>query len=211
MFDKEDEGAGIGLWVVIGVITLLLFGLIAGLAIRQAHGKAAPVAKVAVAASAADIVIIPPEAASAVPAEPPTAASAAAQAASVVAARMSAEVLAPAQDGLLDGPNAGALAGVLYFGVGGAELPADAQTELAKVLQTLTALPDTRVVLSGFHDASGDPAKNAELAKARAKAVRAALEAAGVDPIRIALRRPEATVGGGSPQDARRVEMRLVK
>ena len=49
MFDKDDEGAGIGLWVAIGVITVVIFGLIGGLVIRRIHGgkgnKPAVVAK----------------------------------------------------------------------------------------------------------------------------------------------------------------------
>ena len=67
-----------------------------------------------------------------------------------------------------------------------------------------------QIVLSGFHDASGDPAKNAELAKERAKAVRAALQAAGIDAARLALRKPESTTGDGDEKLARRVEVRLL-
>ena len=37
-----------------------------------------------------------------------------------------------------------------------------------------------RAVVSGYHDASGDPEKNAELARQRAVAVRDALKAAGI-------------------------------
>ncbi len=50
MLDKDDKGAAIGLWVVVGVITLLLFGLIGGLGMWQMHlGKLA--AKPAMAAA----------------------------------------------------------------------------------------------------------------------------------------------------------------
>ena len=47
MMDEGDDGARVGVWVTVGVITLLLFGLIGGLAIRQSHkgaAKAQPVA-----------------------------------------------------------------------------------------------------------------------------------------------------------------------
>jgi outer membrane protein OmpA-like peptidoglycan-associated protein len=81
---------------------------------------------------------------------------------------------------------------------------ADVQARLAQ------APAGAKLVLSGFHDASGDPARNAELAKERAKAVRTALVAAGVDVARVALRKPESTMGGGTPEEARRVEVRLV-
>lgn len=171
MFDKSDEGTSVGLWVVIGIITLLLFGLVGGLGIRQVHKAAQAKAKPAAAA--------------------PAASSAAAEA-------------------LLEGPNVGDLAGVLYFASGEAKLPEGAAAEIDKVNKALAAASAKKVVLSGFHDASGDPAKNAELAKERAKSVREALKAAGVGAERIALRKPEVTTGDGNAQEARRVEIRLV-
>ena len=64
-------------------------------------------------------------------------------------------------------------------------------------------------MISGFHDATGDPAKNAELAKARAVVVRDALKAAGVAEDRIELKKPE-QINAGSADDARRVEVRLM-
>ena len=45
-----------------------------------------------------------------------------------------------------------------------------------------------KLVISGYHDASGDPAQNAELAKQRAMAVRDALKTAGVAEDRIELK-----------------------
>lgn len=113
-------------------------------------------------------------------------------------------------DAYIDAPLAGDIAGTLYFAVGQAELPPDAPAAIDKAKQALAAAPAKKLVLSGFHDASGDPAKNAELAKNRAKAVRAALQAAGIDAAKIALRKPESTTGSGSEQEARRVEVRLV-
>ncbi|URI11367.1 OmpA family protein [Aquincola tertiaricarbonis] len=111
---------------------------------------------------------------------------------------------------LIDGPLTGDLAGTLYFETAQATLPADAAAELSKVMEALAAAPARKVVLSGFHDATGDAARNAELAKQRALAARAALVAAGVDTARVQLRRPEVTTGSGSEQEARRVELRLV-
>ncbi|OYU72212.1 MAG: hypothetical protein CFE45_40755, partial [Burkholderiales bacterium PBB5] len=52
MTDENDDGARVGLWVAIGIITLLLFGLIGGLAIRAQHAKK-PAAKPPVAAASA--------------------------------------------------------------------------------------------------------------------------------------------------------------
>ena len=40
--DEQDDGARVGLWVVLGIITLLLFGLIGGLVIRAMNAKHAP-------------------------------------------------------------------------------------------------------------------------------------------------------------------------
>jgi K(+)-stimulated pyrophosphate-energized sodium pump len=64
-------------------------------------------------------------------------------------------------------------------------------------------------VVSGFHDASGDPVRNAELARQRALAVRDALKAAGVTEDRIELRKPQELVGGADAAEARRVEVAL--
>jgi outer membrane protein OmpA-like peptidoglycan-associated protein len=62
-------------------------------------------------------------------------------------------------------------------------------------------------VLSGFHDSTGDPAMNAELAKQRAFAVRDALLGAGVAETSMELKKPEETTGSGNNAEARRVEV----
>ena len=62
------------------------------------------------------------------------------------------------------------------------------------------------VVVSGFHDDSGDPALNAELSKQRAQNVANALAVAGVDPSRVDLQKP-ALANGGDEAAARRVEV----
>ena len=115
-----------------------------------------------------------------------------------------------AADTLIEGPLAGDVAGTLYFASGAAALPDDAAAAITAIKTAADAAPGRQIVLSGFHDATGDPAKNAELAKERAKAVRAALQAAGVDAARLALRKPESTTGDGNEKLARRVEVRLL-
>ena len=165
MMDENDDGARVGLWVVIGVITLLLFGLIGGLAIRAMHAKKAP-AVTATAAASADV--------------------------------------------LIDAPLSGEIVGKLYFEMAKAELPADASVALAPVLKAMADNPAKKLLLAGFHDPSGDPVLNAELAKNRAKAVRAAITSQGVDAARVALRRPEQTAADGPADEARRVEIRLI-
>lgn len=169
MMDENDDGARVGLWVVIGIITLLLFGLIGGLAIRAQHAKT-PAAKPPVAAASA----------------------------------------LATDEALLDAPLAGEVIAKLFFESGKADLPADASVALATATKALADHAGKKLVIAGFHDASGDPAKNAELAKQRAKAVRAALAAAGADATRVQLRKPEQTEAMGPADEARRVEIRLV-
>jgi K(+)-stimulated pyrophosphate-energized sodium pump len=64
------------------------------------------------------------------------------------------------------------------------------------------------VLVSGYHDASGDPAKNAELAKQRALNVAAALKLAGVPEDKLELAKPMQTTADGPPAEARRVEVK---
>lgn len=127
----------------------------------------------------------------------------------VVAAAPAAAASAPAE-ALLDAPLSGDLVGKVYFESGSAALPADAAAQVDAAVKALAAAPARTLVLAGFHDATGDPAVNAELAKQRAFAMRDALKAAGVDAARIKLRKPESTTGEGTNQEARRVELRLV-
>ena len=94
----------------------------------------------------------------------------------------------------------------IYFDTGASAVPADAASTLAPLVATLKAQPASRVLLSGFHDATGDPAKNDALAKQRAEAVRDALVATGVDSGRIDLEKPQVTTGTGDAAEARRVD-----
>ena len=97
----------------------------------------------------------------------------------------------------------------VYFELGSDALPAEASVVLVKVADAARAQAGVLVLISGFHDASGDPARNAELAKNRALAVRHALEANGVAPERCVMDKPVEMVGGTDPREARRVEVRL--
>lgn len=97
----------------------------------------------------------------------------------------------------------------VYFAVGAAALDDADKGVVSKTVEALAAKPDAIVLLSGFHDPSGDPAKNAELAKQRAQSVRDALVAGGVAIDRVKFRKPESTVGTGSAEEGRRVEIRV--
>lgn len=99
---------------------------------------------------------------------------------------------------------------VLYFDLGRSTLPANAAATLDKVVKAAGDKSELKVVLSGFHDASGDPQRNAELARERAQAVRTALIETGLDAARVVLRKPEAARDDGPAREARRVEIRLV-
>lgn len=94
-----------------------------------------------------------------------------------------------------------------FFATGKADLAAGASEALADVVKGTVA--GQKAVISGFHDATGDAALNAELAKSRALAVSAALQSLGVAETLIELRKPEATQGSGSNAEARRVEVVL--
>lgn len=92
-----------------------------------------------------------------------------------------------------------------YFASGKADLAAGANEALVDVVKS--AKSGRKLVIAGFHDATGDATKNAELAKQRAIAVRDALMAAGVAEPQIELKKPEQLAGTGSNAEARRVEI----
>lgn len=95
----------------------------------------------------------------------------------------------------------------VYFELGQDSLPAGADEALARVAEALRENSQAVVLISGFHDASGDPAANAELAKRRAQRVLHALESNGVAAAQLRLSKPALTTGGGDPREARRVDV----
>ncbi len=95
----------------------------------------------------------------------------------------------------------------LYFASGSAQVPSDAQAAIADIVAAVQS--GKKAVISGFHDASGDPAKNAELSQQRAVAVAEALKQAGVPESSIDLSKPPQTLADGTPAEARRVEVKL--
>ena len=125
-------------------------------------------------------------------------------AAAVVAAPAAAAVAASSDDASVVVEN-----GVVkfYFASGKADLAAGALDALGEAIAAAKA--GKKLVISGFHDATGDPAFNAELAKQRAMAVRAALVGAGVAEAGVELKKPEQTMGTGNNAEARRVEVAI--
>lgn len=94
-----------------------------------------------------------------------------------------------------------------YFASGKADLATGAKEALAAVVAG--AASGKKVVISGFHDATGSAEANAELAKQRALAVRSDLMHSGVAQDLIEMKKPEETHASGSNAEARRVEVTL--
>ena len=87
-----------------------------------------------------------------------------------------------------------------FFAIGKADIANGAAAALTDVAKGVAE--GKKAVVSGYTDASGDPAMNEELAKQRAFAVRDALKAAGVAEDKIELKKPEQMTGSGDPAQA---------
>ena len=94
-----------------------------------------------------------------------------------------------------------------YFESGESNLAAGALAALSDMVKR--AQSGRRLVISGFHDATGNAAKNADLARQRAFVVRNALMAAGVAKQKIKINKPEEMAGNVSDAEARRVEITI--
>lgn len=94
-----------------------------------------------------------------------------------------------------------------FFATGKADLAGGAAAALGDVAKGVA--DGKKAVVSGYTDTTGDPDKNAELAKQRAFAVRDALKAAGVADDKVELKKPEVAATGGDAAAARRVEVAL--
>ena len=106
-----------------------------------------------------------------------------------------------------DGPSLKVEGGVVkfYFASGSADLAPGAADALGDVVKGVAA--GQTAVISGYHDTTGDPAQNEELAKQRALAVQQWLVGNGVAADRMDLAKPTETSGEGGPEEARRVEV----
>ena len=94
-----------------------------------------------------------------------------------------------------------------YFAPSKSDLAGGANAALVDVIKGAQA--GRKLVISGYHDATGSATKNAELARLRALAVRDALRASGVADNKIELRKPELLIAAGSAAEARRAEVAL--
>ncbi len=187
--DDEQQGWVLG-WVlglVFALIALVIAGVL-GLALSRVSAARADLPPPAAASAPAALVVPAPLAVT--PAAVPASAALAAQAVSDAAS-------ITVEYGVVK----------FYFASGEAELAAGAAEALVDVVKG--ARGGKKVLISGFHDAKGNAARNAELARQRALAVRQALIAAGVPDSQIRLDKPAQTAGTGSDAEARRVEIAL--
>ena len=97
----------------------------------------------------------------------------------------------------------------LYFDSGKTALPVNYDDTLNPIVEWLNVHPESKAVLSGFHDSRGNQTINEELAYKRAKAVQAGLIATGIDVMRVEFRKPETANESGDLAAARRVEVSI--
>jgi outer membrane protein OmpA-like peptidoglycan-associated protein len=192
MFSQDDDGSqGLLLALVAGLIALVLALVIGvGISHRAAGVRAVPAPVAVVPVTPASVATAPASAATALPAAPLLSAAQVAQAASDAAS-------VKVEQGVVR----------FYFASNNAELAAGAGEALADMVKG--AQSGRKLVISGFHDAVGNPIYNAALAQRRALAVRDALKKAGVDDRQIEMKKPEQLAGTGSDAEARRVEISL--
>lgn len=200
MSTQNDDGQGVMWTVLIGVV-LLAISLAIGVGLYWT-GKGAPAAA-GVSTSATGVADTAPAGGLAAAGD---AAGAAASGTANAAASGTANAAATAG---ADGASVRIDNGVVkfYFASGSAELAAGASDALADVVKGVAA--GQTAVISGFHDTTGDPAQNEELAKQRAFAVRDALVSLGIGEDKLELSKPEAMAAAGSNAEARRVEVSL--
>jgi outer membrane protein OmpA-like peptidoglycan-associated protein len=96
----------------------------------------------------------------------------------------------------------------VYFDTASSDVTADFDGAAADIKAYADANPDARFDVSGYNDPRGDAAMNAELSKARAVKVAAALVALGIAANRIDLEKPpETTDTSATMENARRVDV----
>ena len=203
MSTQNDDNQGVVWTVLIGVV-LLAISLAIGFGLYRTGKGAAPITAVAGASTGV--------AGGAAPGAVGTAsADGAAGTATGVAAAGGAAPASTADmtTAAADGPSIRVENGVVkfYFASGSADLAPGAADALGDVVKGVAA--GQTAVISGYHDTTGDPAQNEELAKQRALAVRDALKALGIGDDKLDLKKPEVTTATGSNAEARRVEVSL--
>jgi len=191
MFSQsDDEQQGWVLGLLFGLIALLL-AVVLGVVVSRTNAAGVSSSPV----SSSRPAVTPPAEAATLPAAAP---APAASGPSLLAAQAAADAASiTVEYGVVK----------FYFASGKAELAAGASEALVDVVKGVRN--GKKVVIAGFHDAKGNAARNADLARQRALVVRDALLAAGVADSQIRLEKPAQTAGTGSDAEARRVEIAL--
>ena len=197
MFTQDDKGQqGRMLAVVLGLIAVVVT-LVIGIGLyrlnRDQPSAPPPVPATAAVATPAPVSSAPLPSAP----EPASSAATASQAGRAVSQAAADAATVMVEQGVVR----------FYFESGKADLAAGAGDALVDVVKAAKA--GRTLVISGFHDDTGDAARNAALARQRAVAVRDALKAAGVPERQIELKKPEQLAASGSNAEARRVEITL--
>lgn len=189
MSSQESEPENHVVGVVLIVAILMVVGLALGFGVSRAGSERVNVEL----ASPAEIKVASASASASAPIEAVPALSA--QAAAIVESDDASVLI---ENGVVK----------MYFASGKFELASGALVALSDAIEAGKA--GKRLVLSGFHDATGDPAMNAELAKKRAMSVRDALVRAGVPESALELKKPEQASNSANADEARRVEVTIV-
>ena len=122
------------------------------------------------------------------------------------------DAAAPTGAAVQDGVDQGVPLLRVFFDSGKIEVAPEFADKSKALVDYLKANADVKAVISGFNDPTGDAAKNAELSKHRAQAVRAALVLAGVPEDRTILEKPaEASDTGANNAASRRVDVMVRK
>ena len=182
MFSQDDDQHGLMLGFLFGIVALVIV-LVVGVGIYQRNNAAAP-ARATMTANASTSASTTTPLGAAIAGAAPAATQDALDAASI-----------KIENGVVK----------FYFASGKADLAQGANEALIDVIKGANA--GKKLVISGYHDATGSVAVNAEVAKKRAFAVRDALKAAGVNDDKIELKKPEELTASGSNAEARRVEV----
>jgi K(+)-stimulated pyrophosphate-energized sodium pump len=96
----------------------------------------------------------------------------------------------------------------IYFDVNKFEPPADTAVKLDGLINYGRANSNSKIAITGYTDKTGDAAKNAELSKQRAIAVKNQLISAGMPEDRIMMQKPQQTTGDQTDnKEARRVDV----
>lgn len=93
----------------------------------------------------------------------------------------------------------------VYFELDKFDIGAEGSKTIAAVVAQVSK--DGKYAVTGYTDKTGDPARNEELAKNRAKAVKDAMIAAGVSEANITMQPPEYLTGSYEDRAARRVDI----